>query len=86
MKGAIPRGALMEMKKKYEKSDRLQRAIDQTFAWTTDNDMLITHSKTNEMTISFTNCQPELTPVTIEEEIDSVQSTKLLYKTLTSRY
>ena len=39
-----------------EKSDLLQRAIDQALAWTTDNDMLINHSKTNEMTISFTKC------------------------------
>ena len=62
-----------------EKSDRLQRAIDQALAWTTDNDMLINHSKTNEMIISFTKCKPEFTPITIEgQEIDSVQSTKLV--------
>ena len=59
-----------------QKSERLQSAIDQ--ALTNDNDMLIV-SKTNEITISLSKCQPNFIPITIDGQvIDRVQSTKLV--------
>ena len=41
--------------------------------------MLINNSKTNEMTILFSKCQPDFIPITIDcQVIDRVQSTKLV--------
>ena len=53
-----------------EKSDRLQSAIDQSLAWTTDNDMLINNSKTNDFKTRFhtnNNRRPSNRPCTVDQ-------------------